>query len=208
VSTFLELQNAVMSDRFDESQRGDVKTWINDCYWDVWHLEEWSFRYATATVSVTAGSQNVTGTPTDLAIVRSFQRGDGYGLVALDPVEFQRAYYDARTTDSYLPEAYTVIDGAILVGPVSSETATDYQLVYEREYTALSADNDVPALPAGAHLTLIFGAASTGLKLQNDYTWQFFEQQFQDRLNTMRRAYLRDLRDVNTAYAADPLGDY
>lgn len=197
-----------MADRFDESQRGDIRTWINSRYWYVWSLEEWAFRYATDLVSVTTGSKTVGSVPTDLGAVRSLQRRDGTSLISLSQVDFQRAYYDATTTETGYPCHYTVIDGAIFVGPSSNETKTDYQLVYEREFTALSADEDEPALPPGAHETLVFGASATGLKLQNDYTWQFFEQQFQDDIQTLRRSYLSDRRDLHSAYAADPLGDY
>lgn len=205
---YLALQNAVMSDRFDESQRGDVKTWINARYWQLWNEEEWTFRYATATVSVTAGSKTVTGLPSDFLIARSLQRGDGDSLVSLPATEFERVYYNARTTETGLPEAYTVIGGTIFVGPAANETASDYQLVYQREYTALSADGDTPAIPVGAHEMLVFGASAMGLQLQNDYTWQFQEQLYQDQLATLRKGYLSDRRDVNAAYAADPLGDY
>lgn len=206
--TFLELQNATMNDRFDESQRGDVKNWINSRYWQLWNEEEWSFRYATDLVSVTSGSQTVGSLPTDFGDVRSLQRGDGTTLASLDPVSFNRTYYDARAVYSGLPEAYTVVDGVVSVGPASSETATDYQLVYEREYTKLVLDAAIPEIPEGAELALVYGASAMGLQLQNDYTWQFQETLYQGELATMRRSYLRDRRDSNAQYAADVLGDY
>lgn len=205
---FIDLQNATMNDRFDESQRGDVKNWLNSRYWQLWNEEEWAFRYATDLVTVTSGSQTVGSLPADFGDVRSFQRGDGTSLRSLDPVAFNRTYYDARATYTGLPEAYTVIDGAVFVGPASSETAADYQLVYEREYTKLVADGEIPAIPEGAELALVYGASAMGLQLQNDYTWQFQEELYQSELATMRRSYLRDRRDSNPQYAADPLGDY
>lgn len=209
MATFLELQTAVMGTRFDESQRGDVKTWLNATYWRAWTLEEWTFRYATTNVSVTTGSKTVTGLPSDLQNVRSLQRGDGESLTSLDVPDYQRLYNDPRATWSGLPTDYTVLDGVVLVGPASSETASDYLLVYEKEYTALVNDGDVPALPLGSHEdVLVFGAIARGLKTENDFTWQFFQQTADDGIDVLRRGYLRDRRDTNQSYTADPLGWY
>lgn len=204
--TFLQLQNAVMNDRFDESQRGDVQNWINAKYWEVWTLEEWTFRYGTDLVSVTTGSQTVGSLPADLENVRSLQRGDGESVDSMDPTDFQRTYNDPRAPWTGLPEAYTVINGVVSVGPASSETAADYLMVYEKEYTKLVADGDIPLLPAGSHeALLVFGPSSLGLKLQNDFTWQFFDQTYQSGLDVLRRGYLRDRRDSYQSYAADPI---
>src|SRR5438309_566715 len=130
--TFLQIRQAILTDRFDPSQDGDCKNWVNDAYGYIWGLEEWTFRYATSLVSVTTGSKTVGGLPTDLSVVRSFQRGDGTPLDSLDPVSFDRLYYDARTTWTGLPEAYKNVNGVLSVGPASSETASDYNLIYEK----------------------------------------------------------------------------
>lgn len=203
---FLQLQAAVMGTRFDDSQRGDVKTWINATYWRAWTLEEWTFREATESVTVTAGSKTVTGLTADVAIVRSFQRGDGDDIMSLDPVDFQRLYNDPRAPWTGLPEAYTIINGVVSVGPASSETASDYLIVYEKEYTALSADGNTPLLPEGCHEdVLVFGAIARGLKTENDFTWQFFQQTADEGIDTLRRGYLTNRRDTNQAFPPDPL---
>lgn len=207
MSTFLELQTAVMGTRFDESQRGDVKTWINDAYWQAWTQEEWIFRVATDTVIVTANSNVVTGLATDVANVRSLQRSDGVSLDSMDPTDFERRYNSPSSTFTGTPEAYTVINGVVYVGPTSNVSASDYLMVYEKEYTALSADGDVPALPTGCHEgILVFGAIATGLQTENDFTWQFFQQKYDRTLDTLRRGYLSDRRDTFQSYTADPLG--
>lgn len=204
--SFLDLQNAVMSDRFDEEQRGDVKKWINFRYWWLWHLEEWTFRYGTDLVAVTSGSQAVSSMPADFLVALSLQRSDGSALDSMGPAAFQRAYYDATSGLPGTPESYTVIGNAIYVGPTSNETKTDYQLVYEREYTPLVDDDDVPALPTGAHFGLVHGGAAEGLKLQNDPTWQAFETDFNSVVQILRRGYLVSQRDRAGSYPADPLG--
>jgi hypothetical protein len=206
--TFLQLQNAVMSDRFDEPQRGDVKTWLNSAYWQLWTLEEWTFRYRTTNVTVTVGSKNVTGAPSNLGVIRSFSRRDGELITPLTQTEYERLYYDQTQTWTGYPCHYTVINGSVLVGPASSETASDYLIVDERAYTSLANDGDTAAIPEGSELALVFKASATGLKLQNDYTWQFHEQDYQEQLDALRRGYLVDRRDQNASYAADPLGGY
>jgi hypothetical protein len=204
--TFLQLQAAVMSDRFDEAQRGDVRNWINAAYWDTWSLEEWVFRYATADVNVTSGSTAVTGLPSDFGTVRNFQRGDGGVIEWLDPVEWQRRYYNPRSPSVGLPQHYTVTNGVVTVGPASTETASDYQLVYEKEFTTLVNDGDLHKLPPGSDFVLVFGAAVLGLQIQNDFTWQFIEQKRQALVDSLKRAYLANTRDKNQAYAGDVLG--
>lgn len=207
MTTFLELQTDVMGDRFVESQRGDVMRWINSIYWQVWNLEEWTFRYATANVTVTAGSKTVTNLPSDLGPVRLLQRGDGVALTYMEPADFNRLYNDPRNSYTGLPEAYTVINGVISVGPASSETASDYLLEYEKEYTKLVNDGDVPLLPDGCLSDiLVAGPVALGQKEQNDFTWQFLFQTFQDGLDGLRRGYLVNARDAYQSMPADPLG--
>lgn len=207
--TFLEIQTAVMGTRFDDSQRGDIKTWINDAYWACWTQEEWTFKYATDTVSVTNGSTAVTGVATDVVSVRAFSRGDGETLDSVTQADYQRLYYNPRSPWTGRPDVYTVINGSVFVGPASNETASDYQITYEKEYQALVNDGDVPMIPAGAHEgILVFGALSTGLQTENDFTWSFFQQKYDRSMDTLRRGYLVDRRDQNAVYAADPLGGY
>jgi hypothetical protein len=207
VTTFLELQADVMGDRFVEGQRDDVKRWINSTYWRVWTLEEWTFRYATANVTVTSGSQTVTNLPADLGLIRVFQRGDGTPLTWMEPEDFARVYHDPRASWTGLPEAYTVLNGVVSVGPASSETASDYQIEYEREWVKLVNDGDVPLLPDGCLSDiLVAGPVALGQKEQNDFTWQFLFQTFQDGLDALRRGYLVSARDAYQSLPADPLG--
>ncbi len=196
--TFKEIQDAVLSDRFDESQRGDAKHWVNHRYAWIWALEEWNFQYGTDDVTVTSGSQAVTGVTSDLAAVLTLQRSDGTPLVPLSPADFYGHYYGSTQTGS--PEAFTVVNGAVMVGPTSNETATTYRLVYEKEPTLLVADNDVPAIPAGFHFALVHGGAAEGLKLQNDPTFQAFEQDFQASITAMRRKYLSNVRGTHEQF--------
>jgi hypothetical protein len=198
---FLQLQTAVMGTRFDESQRGDVRRWINATYWRVWTLEEWTFRYATESVTVTTGSKNVTGLTgrrRDRPFVPAWRRRRHH-VARADRLP---ALYNDPRVGTGLPEAYTIINGVVSVGPASSETASDYLIVYEKEYTALANDGDTPLLPAGCHEdVLVFGAIARGLKTENDFTWQFFQQTADDGIDTLRRGYLTNRRDTNQSFA-------
>lgn len=204
---FLQLQAAVMGDRFSEDQRGDVKLWINSSYWSVWTADDWAFRETTALVTVTAGSNQLTSFPTDFGESLALQRSDGTPLTYLSPRVFKARYYDATQTTTGTPEAYTVIAGVFSIGPVSNETKTDYLLTYQREYAALVNDGDVPLLPEGAFLDLlVFGAQARGLKLQNDFTWQFAEQSYMSAMENLRADYLTDEGDDDGSYPSDPVG--
>jgi len=185
---FLEIQNAVIADRFDQSDRGDIKNWINDCYDTIVSGEEWTFKTATDPVTVTANSSTVTGLPSDLGVVLELARADGTPLEYLTSAVFENTYYGITTTG--IPQHYTLYGATVKVGPVSSETSTAYQLLYEKDQTPLSADADVPILPTGTHMALVYGAAAIGLMLREDPNGPGLEQKFDKRLAQMRRRYL------------------
>lgn len=202
---FKAIQDAVLSDRFQETQRGDCKNWINHRYAWLWGLEDWTFKSATAVVTVTAGSQAVTTLPTDISTVVALYRSNGDRLKYLMPVKFFELFYDTTNATTGTPYCFTIVNGQLFVGPTSNETAADYKLLYMREVTLLVNDGDTPGLPAGFHFALVHGGASEGLKLQNDFTWQFFEQDFQASIQAMSRAYLSDQDGDYQQYGADPL---
>lgn len=199
--TFRQIVDAVLSDRFAESQRSDAKTWVNHRYWWLWSLEPWTFRFATADVTITAGSQTVTGVPTDFLMAHALITDDGTSLGALpDTRSFLESYYPS-SDETGDPEAFTVVGGTLMVGPTPQASAT-YRLLYEREFTELVDDADVPALPAGSHFALVHGGAAEGLKLQNDPTWQSFEQDFQASLTVLRQGYLVSVKGASTQFGA------
>lgn len=201
---FKAIQDAVMNDRFDESQRGDIKNWINHRYGWVWALENWTFKKRIlSSLSVSAGSQLLGGLPSDLGVILAISRADGQTLRYLPPRDFAEQYYG--NTSQSPPMHYTVIAGVVFVGPTSSETSSAYQLIDEPRITLLAGDNDVPTLPQEFHFALVHGGAAEGLKLQNDFTWQFFEQDFQASITAMRQEYLADQRGDFMQYGADDI---
>lgn len=204
VVTFKQIVDAVISDRFAEGQRANAKNWVNHRLWWLWTLEQWRFKRATDDVTVTSGSQTVTSLPTDMGRVISLVNAEGAPLRPIEDYrDFYSLYYDTVSPSSGKPEAFTVVGSSILVGPQSDETSSAYKLLYHREFTELSADSDVPAIPTGAHFALVHGGAAEGLKLQNDPTWQSFEDDFQATIQILRSEYLVSIEGSGMEFGVD-----
>lgn len=189
---FLELQNATLQDSFTESRRADVKNWLNARYTWMWDYADWTFADATANVTVTAGSREVTLEPADLGVVYDLFRADSEPLEAITYDEYALNYLGTGNTSSGLPEAYTVLGTSILVGPTSSETNAGYLLSYQKIATLLSADGDTPAIPAGYHMALVAGAKGLGFKMTNVPLSQVFDAEYQAAIQAMSRKYLEN----------------
>jgi hypothetical protein len=196
MSTFLELQDAVMLNLLDESDRANAKTYINHRYGWILALEEWSFLNDTANVTVTAGSQTVTGLPSDFGIPIGLWDSDGNPLKAYSDWRAFLSRYNANLGDSGTSEAYTVIGSSMLVGPTPDTTATDFLLAYELEGAAMAADNEVPIIPSLFHVALIHGGRAEAMKMAHNQTWQAVEQDFLASIDAMRRRYLAGVRST------------
>lgn len=188
--TYLQIQDAVLADGFGEGKRSDAKQWIQSRHADVWYAEEWVFRYGTDTsITVTADSQTVTGTPTDLGIVLGLWNADGDPLVPYTDVRAFLDRYNASVADPGKPEAFCVVGSSVLVGPTSSETSSGYLMAYEKNKPSLSADADTTGLPEGYDLMLVFGAKADGFALTNVPLADGFRTLFNEKLDSMRRNF-------------------
>ena len=196
MATFLELQDAVILGLLDPSDRAAAKTYINHRYGWILALEEWSFLNATDNVTVTAGSQTVTGLPTNFGIPIGMWDSGGNPLRAMSDWRAFLSRYNANLSDSGTPEAYTVIGSSLLVGPTPDTTASDFLLAYELEAPALVADADVPIIPSLFHVALINGGRAEAMKMQHNPTWQAVEQDFLASIDAMRRRYLAGVRST------------
>lgn len=192
--TFLDLQNeliSVPSSRFKETQRASVMKWINYAYAKLWTLDDWTFRLTQAAPTVTAGSTVVSSVPADFGASMGFWRVDGQEINYLKPRQFNNRWQG--DTSQGLPEDFTVINGALTVRPISSETAA-YALLYERTVTPMVNDNDVPLIPAPYHYLLVHGATITGLVEEQDFTYQFHAGEWSSGIQAMQLEYLDDQR--------------
>lgn len=193
--TFREITDAVLLNLFDESQRADAKGWVNHRYGWLLALEEWSFLNDTGAGTVTAGSQTVTALPADMGVVIGVWGADGRQLKAYSDWRAFMARYNSGLGSTGTPEAFTMIGTTMLVGP--TPTAGETLLVaYELEGAALSADGDVPIIPALFHLALVHGGRAEGMKLQHNPTWRDVEQDFLASIEAMRRRYLVAVRQT------------
>ena len=198
--SFLELQNEVITFRFREAQRGSVKRWLNQRYAWVWAQATWPFKLeAPSALTLAAGSWTAPfATATDVLRPLNVYNDNGDPLRYLTPPEFQRLYED--TTGTGRPEDYTVINGAIFLGPLTDSDYT-FTASYERMVSKLnsvgvmqpgllSADDDYPVYDAGFHYMLVMGAIATGLKMVNDPTWEAIEDEYRAMVLVMQQELL------------------
>lgn len=198
---FLELQNFVLSDRFDETQRNDVKKWLNHRYGRIWAQEAWTFKYTIATISTAINDTSAAAT--GLQRIHSLWDSSvspGYtGMDAIRPEDF----YGWATRSPQIPAGYTVIGSTVYFDrPMSS--ARTFTAVGELAFDRLVDDADTPLLPEEFHETLGHGAISEGLRLEQDPTWQAAEEDFKAGIEDMKKAYLTSVRVYADVYPAWP----
>lgn len=191
--TFKAIQDAVLADAFDESKRADCKNWINFRHAWLWDLCEWTFKFATATVTFASNSQQASGLPADFGIALVLYDSTG---APVTPVRDFRKFFDHFNANLQAgagsPEAFTVLDGQIFIGP-NGDGSTGL-LVYERTRPTLVNDSDSTGLPDGYDLALVHGGKAEGFKLANVPLWQGFDDDFTAAANALQRNYLTGIR--------------
>jgi hypothetical protein len=191
--TFKAIQDAVIDKAFNESDRANVKNWIVFRHAWLWDLCEWQFKFGTATVTFTANSQIVGSLPTDFLTAITLYDTNG---IPVAPVRDFRTFFDTFNANlqngSGSPEAFTVLDSQMFVGPAGDGTTG--LLVYEKSKPALVNDTDTTGLPDGYDLALVHGGKAEGFKLANVPLWQGFDEDFTAAANAMQRQYLTSIR--------------
>lgn len=191
--TFLQLQNAVLADGFAEAKRSDCKNWITFRHAWLWDLCEWTFKFDTAAVTFTASAQVVADTPTDLAAAIVLYDHNGCPVTGIrDTREFFGRYNANLSNGNATPEAFTVINNQLFVGPAGDGTTG--LLVYEKTKPMLVDDDDTTGLPDGYDLALVHGGKAEGFKLSNVPLWQAFDADFTAAANALQRQYLTSMR--------------
>lgn len=191
---FLELQDSVL-ERFESSFREDAKRWLNLFYGTVWGLERWTFREAEAYVTVTSGSSAVTDLPLDVGPIDDFLDIYGEPLVALPRRQWNRNYrYMVLNGQTGWPEAYTVVNGAISVGPPSNTTSSSFRLEYWKRLTQLVDDDDEAQTPDEFDWLLVAGAMQIGQGHTQDPTAVFQDEAIARGIESLRRDFLSDIR--------------
>ena len=200
--SFSDLVTEVENLRFNSAQSTQIQRWINDRYAALWNADEWTFKYGQATGLTTTANSTVLGNlPSDFGMSLGIWRDDGYPVLYVPPRDFFNTW--AASTQTGSPQQFTVINQAITLGPAAMDSLNTYSMVYEKRLTPLVNDADLPAIPSQHHYLLVTGALSMGLRLYNDFTWEFQEQAWQTGIQEMRQEWLNDQRGENTVWGRD-----
>lgn len=212
-----------------------VYSWINSRYGRLWTAFEWAFKIVEPTLVTTLNGNRYLGPtgaatvlPADFGAVRNLFDSTGTKeLEFLEEAVFNRNYLGARVqAQTGVPEAFTVVDGKIVLGPVPN-AALSYYLGYKRRLVCddgsggagvrgvaipglmrtANATTDKPwGIPQEHYEVLVIGARALGLKLVNDTAWFALEQQHDDLVQGMVGDNLLHDEDVdNRQYARDSL---
>jgi hypothetical protein len=202
--TFLEIQNAVLVDRFSEAMRGACKDWINFRAGKLWSSEPWSFKTLTTTLTIPTTASSAVLSNSDIQRVLAVwdattDSTNPIPLRAVRPEEF----YDWATTTQGLPNDFTVYGGALHVDRVAPSDRI-LRIVGERDYSELTTDGQEPQFPEEFHYALVLAARAEGLRREQDPSWQADEAAFERSLQDLRSAYLTGVRGYASAMPAWP----
>jgi hypothetical protein len=186
--TFGDILTAVCTDGIDAGRRADAKEWVKARHAWLWGAQPWTFKNASAAITF-AANQQVAAAPADLHAVFSVYDAHGDPVAGIRDI---RKFFDIYNTlsggGSGPPEAYTVVNGQVLVGPQGDGSTG--QIVYQKAKPALVADADPTGLPDGFDLALVFGAKATGYKLTNVPLAEDLEADFAAAVTAMENDWL------------------
>lgn len=206
--SYLEIQNAVIANGFDETDRAAVKTAIQFRHAWLWDLESWTFRYGTATVAFTSASQTVGSLPTAFHAAVALYDSSGNPISG---IQDHREFFDVANANTNPATGkaglYTVIGGAILTDTLGDGSSG--LLIYEKSKPTLSADADTSGLPDGYDLALVHGGKAEMFKLGivPDLAASF-DEDFTAAANALRRNYLRGVKETGQQFGAHRAGSW
>jgi hypothetical protein len=185
--TFKQLQDECVVFRFGENRRDSVKLWINRRMQAVWSEGEWAFMRVNRADVITGWDGNPI-MPTGFRRAITLEDGNGNLIEYMDTETF-RNNFPTNSQGSGIPSAFTTWNGQILFD-TSPGTDVNFKLSYLRRICVFDStgnlreglmvdDGDKPLWDPEHHFLLVLGASSTGLKLENDFTWNSLEDEFQ-----------------------------
>ena len=205
-----DIRAELVQDRFGPGQATRIDRWIDLRYSLVWADSEWPFK------RVRREAWNVVSTqptmPPAYWKTTRLDRPDGTEVAFLSPDDFDNAY-PLGDSNAGAPENFTVINGQVILGPAISGASQLYHSYQRRPWHfntsgtvvpgLMNLDTDYPAWPEDYHYILVLGATATGLKIQNDPTWDSLEQEFGTVLVSMREDLLPPDQYKNLQYGRD-----
>jgi hypothetical protein len=143
--TFKELQDMALGDDFDETRRTMVKAFINQALGRLHRALRLPTLDARSIVTTVVGT-NVYSLPVDFA---AFDDDEAllYGTDVLEPYDIST--FDQLEADSGAPTSFALSEDKVLLYP-TPDAAYDLTMRY-RSVQTLSADGNVPTLPADQH---------------------------------------------------------
>lgn len=162
---FGEILDSVCSDGIDATRRTSAKEWVKARHAWIWGAANWTFKETTGSITFTA-NQQAASAPADVQAVFAIYNSGGDPLRAFrDLRRFYALYNTLGGVSASTPEAYTVVNGQIIIGPQGDGSTG--MIVYQKTKPALVNDSDATGLPDGFDLALVHGAKAEGFKLTN-----------------------------------------
>lgn len=198
-----EIEDQVIFGSFKPAQRTPyVRGWVNTRYARLWTSFEWAFKMVEAVAMATVPGSRYLTLPSDFGAMRGLYDETGVReLPCLEEAVFNRNYLSSRIAgQTGKPEAYTVVNRRVILGPVPNAVYTFYGsykrlLGYDTgnpsgtfkvgQMGETDPTKDKPWWPAEHWEVLVIGARALGLKLVNDTAWFALEQQFEDLVQGM-----------------------
>jgi hypothetical protein len=194
-----QLLDEILLDRFETEHRPRAFKALNNRYAQLWAVEDWTWKFAQVPATVQAQVQAVSGLPLDFGVPIYLWNENWYLLPYLDSGIFQTIYGSINPSR---PEAWTVINQQILLGPVPNSAAI-YSTYYRRRLIPLTDEGQTPEIPEEFSLALVHAARAELLAFYNDPTAGEMDQQYQMDLEALRRDYLIDATGQPAMWSSD-----
>jgi len=161
----IDIRTEVLNCGFDPTLFGSsrINAYINNGYFNMVRRVSYYVDEATQDYSTVSGT-SMYSLPADFAKVRSLRRTDiGRELQSVFLRDIDRSIITSGT-----PYAYA-LDGANMHLYPTPDQAYPLELRYWKLPAALSADTDVPTIPADYHNLLIYSAVAEGYRAEDDH---------------------------------------
>ena len=205
---FDDLQDELINLRFGEGRRGSIRHWINLRYQQVNSMTTWPWSYPQVDEKTSVDGA-VTTTIQNISQV--FNVTDDWELSYI-PYEKARREFLTANPDTGAPTHWTVEQVAegdagrrIVLCPVPDGERT-VRVTGKSRPAQLTEGTDIPVWPTHWHYVLVLGATATGLKAENDPTWEALEMEFNSLVAAMKDELLPAHQPEPMQYGRDMLG--
>lgn len=193
--TYKDFQDSVIATRFDESDRAEIKRWLDLRYQWIWSAADWNFRRVAMSTLAVAGGSRTPAMPSDFSRPNRLYDDLGCRLDYLAPAKWEERFLG--DTSSVRPVAYTVSDRQLYLGPTPDKDYS-FSLSYDRRLShvdpslgviggTMQDDGDQPLWPAEHDYLLVVDTVILGQQMRQDPTWQTLIRQRDELLEGMKR---------------------